>query len=261
MVIAAQTVGAIHMIPGHGHGTGHPHAIPQYSTKGTLTPRLLLGDISNFTDQTIPFLRAFKFPETWTAISSINIIPNLSPTSEYRTAPGTLFYPDPAKRIFSVSIEFELDVIGPNQPGQIMIVLEESSLRPAMRNEPPTLTWPQWEQWCIVNNISDQAHCFKVVGRRLMYLQSIGKAHTAQTSRLYTVEFKPPGPSRHQSTPIYHHAGGPPMLCPSRAAALIKHRTTPSPRNNAMDVYNINMFDASEDSIVLYDVSLLPIVS
>lgn len=226
---------------------GHLHSIPQYSTKGTLTPRLLLGDISNFEDLTVPFLRAFKFPETWTAISSINIIPNLSPTSEHRTAPGTLFYPDPAKRIFAVTVEFDRCV---NQPSQIMI-LEESSLRPAMRTEPPTLTWPQWKHWCIVNNISDQADCFKVVGRRLMYLQPIGD--TATKSRLYTIEFKPPGPSRYQSTPLYHHGEGPPILCPSRGAALIKHRTTPSPKSNAMDVYNITMFDASEDSIVLYD--------
>lgn len=255
IVIAAQTAGVTHMIPGHAHGIGHLHNHLHYSTKGTLTPRLLLGDISNFADPTIPFQRAFKFPENWTAISSINIIPNVSPSSEQRTAPGTLFYPDPAMRVFVVSIEFDVYAIGRNQPSNLMIVLEEALLRPAIRNEPSTLLWPQWEQSCIVSNMSDEAYCFKVVGRRLIHLQSIaGKAHNL-TSRLYTVEFKPPNPPRHQSATLYHHAGGPQMLCASREATMVKHRSTPSARTNFIDVYNIAMFDVNEDSIVLYDVS------
>lgn len=253
MVIAAQTAGDTDLIPGYGHGSGHLHGGPYQKTK-TMTPRLLLGDISNSADPTIPVLRVFKFPETWTAISSINIIPNLSSPSESCTAPGTLFYADPAKRIFAVSIEFDPDVIGRNQASHLMVVLEESFFQPAMRNEPMKLGWPQWEHSCIVNNMSDHAYCFKVVGRRLLHLQS-NENLTAPTSRLYTVEFKLPGPSRHHDNQPYHNAAGPPMICPSRGTAMMKNRMSPSVRTNAMEVYNVTLFDASEDSIVLYEVS------
>lgn len=243
ILIAAQSLEITYTPTGYRPGVDHRHAAP-CSSKGPLTPRLLLCDISNFTDASIPCIRVFKFPETWTDISSIDIIPNLSPSSESRTAPGTLFYPDPTRRIFVISIEFDLNAIMFNQSSRVMIILEASFLRPAVRNEPTVLPWLQWEQQCIVHSMSDDAYCFKVVGRRLIHLQSVENAKIP-ASRLYTIEFSPRAAARLQGGPASHLSGAPSAMCSGRGTTLTRSRVAPRVRSNSMDVFNITMFDAT----------------
>jgi hypothetical protein len=223
------------------------------TSKKALTPRLLLCDLSNFADQAFSWLRVYKLPETWNAVSSIDIRPNLSPSSETSTTSGTFFYPDPSSRIAVISIEFDLNAIPVGHSKHIVLVLEESFLGPATRNEPTVLAWSQWGQRCLLQDMSDQIYSFSVIGRRLIH-QETADDLTSPRSRLRTVEFNPQAVGCTQSKPESQPAWG----CSGRGTTLSSctqpGKTFACVRCNSMDVYNATMFGATEDNLVLFHV-------
>jgi hypothetical protein len=223
------------------------------ASKGTLTPRLILCDISNFADRSFLWLRVYKLPETWKALSSIDIRPNLSPIDGTRMTSGTYFYPDPSGRIAVVSVDFNLNEIPVGHSQHIVLVLEESFLRPAMRNEPTVLAWSQWGQRCLLRNISDRVYSYSVIGRRLILLESVEDTISPR-SRLRAIEFNPRSIGYTQS----NLGSQPAWACSSRGTTLSSHiqsgKTPPRVRSNSIDVDDAFMFGATEDNLVLFHV-------
>ena len=234
----------------HRPSLGHRQTAA-WASKGTPSPRLLLCDISNFADQSFLWLRVYKLPETWKALSSIDIRPNLSPSAGTRMTSGTYFYPDPSGRVAVVSVDFNPNAIPAGHSKHIILVLEESFLRPPMRNEPTVLAWSQWGQQCLLRNMPDRVHSFSVIGRRLIHLETVGDA-TNPRSRLRTVEFNPRSANYAQSNlgsqPAWACRG---MTLNNRSQS---GKTPPRVRSNSIDVDDAFMFGATEDNLVLFHV-------
>lgn len=224
-----------------------------HCSKVTLTPRLLLCDISDFTDQSFSWLRVYKFPATWNTLSSIDVRPNLSPSSESSTTPGTFFYSDPSNRIIVISIDFDLNLIPVGHSNHIMLVLEESFLRPATRNEHTVLEWSQWGRFCLIRDMSDQVYSFSVIGRRLLHLETVGDEMNSR-SRLRTVEFNPRAGSNMQNGLVTHPARARSGRGTTLTSCAKLGKASPWGRSNSMDAYNATMFGATEDNLVLFHV-------
>lgn len=131
-----------------------------------------------------------------------------------------------------------------------MLVLEESFLGPAMRNEPSVLAWSQWGQQCLLHDMSDNIDSFSVIGRRLIYLET-AEDTMSPGSRLRTVEFNPQA--------VGCKAGSQPAwACSGRGTTLSSctqpGKAFPRVRSNSMDAYNATMFGATEDNLVLFHV-------
>jgi hypothetical protein len=217
------------------------------TSKETPTPRLLLCDISDFSDQSFSWLRIYKLPETWKALSSIDIRPNHSPISEASTTPGTFFYPDPSSRITVISIDFDLDAIPAGHSKHVMLVLEESFLRPATRDEHIVLAWSQWGQHCLVRDMSERVYSFGVIGRRLLHLETVEDAISPR-SRLRTVEFNLRDTQKGRgSQPAWMRSGRRTLTGCTQPG-----RVFPRARSNSIDVYNATMLGATEDNLVLF---------
>jgi len=222
------------------------------ASKGTLTPRLVLCDIGNFSDRSFSWLRVYKLPETWKTLSSIDIRPNLSPIDGTRVTSGTYFYPDPSGRVAVVSIDFNLNEIPAGHSQHIVLVLEESFLRPAIGNETTVLAWSQWGQYCLLRNISDRVYSYSVIGRRLILLESVEDTISPR-SRLRAIEFNPRSVGYAQS----NLGSQPAWACSSHGTTLssqIQSGKTPRMRSNSIDVDDVFMFGATEDNLVLFRV-------
>lgn len=223
------------------------------TSKKSLTPRLLLCDISNVTDQSFPWLRVYKLPDTWSTLSSIDIRPNLSPSRETNMASGTYFYPDPCSRIAVISIDLGPNSIPSGHSKHVILVLEESFLRPAGHNEPAVLSWSQWGQQCLVRYISDDAYSFSVIGRRLIYLETV-EDKMSPRSRLRTVEFYPRSAGYTQSNHGAQQARARSGRGTVSGSCSQPGKPFPQVGSNSMDVQNATMFGATEDNLVIFHV-------
>lgn len=222
---------------------------------GSGAPRLLLCDIGNFTEHSLLPLRAYKLPEIWNSICSIDIRPNISPSAENRTTPGTLFYHDPSTRILVVSIKFNPGAVPAEHSEHIMLIFQESFLRLSLHNHASVLAWSQWGQHCLLRDISDEAFEFSVVGRRLVQLETIGGPGSLKR-RLRFADFNPRAVNWAHGSPGYHPAWGrsgrgTTLTNDAQSTGLLPHG-----RCYSMDMPKINKFSATEDNLILVEVSL-----
>lgn len=216
--------------------------------KGALTVSLLLGDISNFTDASLHWIRIYRLPETWKFISSIKFDTNLSPNSGSKAPNGTFFYSDPNSRITVLSVVFDPNaVISTKRTStHTMVVIEESLFRPPAHGEPTILTWGEWSQMCLLRDIPDHAYSFKAIGRRLLQLET-GDGPISSRRCLRLTDFNPRVSSYSRGEKNESEARGTSF----RPQGKLLNYT----RSRSMCLDGTIDLDATEDNLVFYEVS------
>lgn len=198
---------------------------------------------------------SYDLPESWKAISFLQICPNTSLKPNVTPATGTFFHSDPCQRATVILVEFPSHSIPAGCSKKVALVMKESLFQPPSVGD-GTLSWEEWQDRCTVIHLPDdsEAHAFGVVGRKLVFFQSVGEENCVadSRSRLHVLDFNDyaaeclrsiaPRSSAWSWNEKWATAS---KLFKAGAAEFIKTSTT--------QVQSITWVDATEDAVILYN--------
>jgi len=226
-----------------------------------MAPILAVHSVTNLRDSESTLLRVYHLPESWSNAVCIQIEPNTSPKCESHVMAGTFFYPDPASRIFVVSATFHSGKVPVSYAPRSVLIARESVFK-SSEPGPFDVSWNRWSRHCIIRDLSNAAHSFRVIGSRILFSEFVdGKLHShVPRSRLRLIDFNP-----HAIECIRPNArSAAPWTWMGRwttITAVEPIRNLPHIRTWTVDSYEISKFYATEDNLVLLLVSACPITT
>lgn len=169
--------------------------------------------------------------------------------------PGTLFHSDPSCRLTAVLLEFQPHSIPSGCSRKIAIVLDQSKLT-LVEERFDTVRWEDWQHQCMVLNLPDRADAVQLCGRRLTFFENLKDTVATAvdpTSRVHVLDLNPQMADFLWSLSCTN----PPWRWRDTLTALstvFVHRGSRYVRTSTVDTVNMTWMDATEDSLVLYDV-------
>lgn len=190
---------------------------------------------------------SYDFPESWKAISFLNICPNTSLKPNVAPPTGTFFHFDPSQRATVILVEFPSHSIPAGCSKKVALVMKESFFQPP-RPGYKTLSWEEWQDHCTVVHLPDdsEAHAFEVVGRKLVFFQSAGVVN-----RLHVLDFNDYAAECLRSIAPLSSTWSRNGEC-ATTSKIFKAGPTDFIRTSTQ-VQRITWVNATEDAVVLYN--------
>jgi hypothetical protein len=197
---------------------------------------------------------SYDLPETWKAISFLKICPNASLKPNVAPPTGTFFHSDPSQRVAVIFVEFASHSIPAGCSKKMALVVKESLFQPPGLGD-RTLPWEEWHDRCTVIHLPDDsdAHAFDVVGRKLVFFQSVGEENWVadSRSRLHVLDF-----NDYAAECLRSIAPRSPAWSWNEkwatASKICKAGTAEFIRTSTTQVQSITWVDATEDAVILY---------
>ncbi|KAI6041311.1 hypothetical protein EDC04DRAFT_2670303 [Pisolithus marmoratus] len=224
--------------------------------KGKRSPQISVYEICHGPERSpiLPCARSYEFPECWRAVSFVQLCPNTSAKMISPPAPGTLFDNDPRLRLIAVTLDFPLHSKPRGFSRKVVVVIDESRLVPADDGE-EVVRWPDWQEYCMILNLPDQADGVQLCGRRLVFFENVQKsAGSSQgpSSRVHSLDLDP-----HTAPYLWSLARqSPPWRWQASVSTVFVHRGSRFVRTSTSNTHNLTWMDVTEDGLILYHVRL-----
>ena len=230
--------------------------LQQPTSSDTRSSNLAVHDIGNLRNSEDAQTRVYQLPDSWSDATSIQIEPNTSPIAESRIVSGTLFYPDPARRIFVVVVTFPLGRIPVDFSPRSVVIVNDSIFKSTIPDGSTDIPWSRWRRHCLIRELSHGARCLHVVGSRLLFSEAApGLKNSPHTSRscVRSIDFNPHAAECIQSSTRSRAPWT--WVGPwTTITAVETHRYLPHVRTRTADSYEISKFYATEDNLILLKV-------
>ncbi|KAJ8586697.1 hypothetical protein M405DRAFT_864367 [Rhizopogon salebrosus TDB-379] len=221
--------------------------------RGKRSPQITIHHIPDGRRLRSPQVISYDLPKSWRAISFLQLCPNSSLKPNVSPPAGTFFYSDPSQRATVILVEFPSHSIPPGCSRKMALVTKESFFEPPSLGD-KTLSWEEWQDHCLLVHLPDEAHTFKVVGRKLVFLQSLREQNCVADarSRLHVLDFNDYAAeclrclSPRSSTRSWNGKWG-------TASQILRLGASEFVRTSTTQVQDITWIDATEDAIVLYN--------
>lgn len=190
--------------------------------------------------------REYELPDIW-ANSILGFGRNAAATTDRSTSKTAMFYCDPSARVLLMTAKPAIPGEGPSH----WLFISESYFKPPSRKNPhPYINWTQWSQFCVIRDVPTQIVAEpRVIGTRVIYLETERVSRVEYRSRLGVIDFAPyPETSACQPNRAWTLIGSRTSLSPSETERVIPVTTT--------DGMKVEGFCATEDNIVLLFVGL-----
>ena len=192
--------------------------------------------------------REYELPDSWSA-SVIGFSPNTSPLTDRATSSEAMFYCDPSNRVLLLAVRSLSQAGAP--PIRSWVIIHESYFKTPMRRDHLRVPWAQWNQYCLIRDVSPMVQDPHVVGSKVVFLDAAhaslrsGSRPGGYCSRLNIIDF----------TPFPHHEA----RRQSRAWSWIGQRTSLVPDEVMREVPSktvegrqLEHIRVTEDNIVLF---------
>ncbi|KAG0709414.1 hypothetical protein DFH29DRAFT_888300 [Suillus ampliporus] len=221
--------------------------------RGKRSPQLAIHHIPDTRRLRASRVISYDLPESWKAISFLQLCPNTSLKPDVTPLTGTFFHSDPSQRATVILVEFPSHSIPAGCSKKVALVMKESLFElPCLGDR--TLSWEEWQDCCTVIHLPDEAHAFEVVGRKLVFFQSVGEENCAtdSRSRLHVLDFNDYAAECLRSIAPRSSAWSWNGKWDT-ASKILKVGATEFVRTSTTQVQNITWVDATEDAVVLYN--------
>ena len=209
--------------------------------------RLAIHSLRNLMDAEAERICTYELPVYWNH-ATVDIRPNTSPISESHVASGTMFYPDPARRIVVLVAVFSLEDPPLELCRRELIVLREKSLRTNDLGCSTNVPWDRWSPYCYHSDISPSNRPPHVVGTRIFYLEDVPvPRHSLRRRHVHLLDFNPYAPIQHNTAPRMVQGLGPWRTVTTEE----RHRALPCIRTRTLDHYEISELYATADNLIL----------
>jgi hypothetical protein len=216
---------------------------PSHLTKeGATAPILAIHSLSNLRDSEASQLRVYHLLDSWSNAVSIRIEQNTSPNCDSHVAPGTLFYPDPACRIFVLTAIFR---------SEWSVLITHQSVFRSPDSGPFEVPWTRWRRHCLIRDLSHAAHSLRVVGSRILFAElGAPTPSNIPRSRVRLIDFGPHAiecirPSGRSIAP-WTWVGRWTTTTSAESKGTLPHIGT-----RTTDSYEMTKFFATEDNLIL----------
>lgn len=199
---------------------------------------------------------SYDLPESWKAISFLQICPNTSLKPNVTPPAGTFFYSDPSQRATVILVEFPSHSIPARCSKKVALVMKESLFQPPSLGD-RSLPWEEWQDHCTVIHLPDDSHAFEVVGRKLVFFQSVSEENFVadSRSRLHVLDL-----NDHAAECLRSIA---PLSSTwswnekwATASKIFKAGAAEFIRTSTTQVQSITWVGATEDAVILYNVRI-----
>ena len=222
--------------------------------RGKRSPQIIIHHIPDGRRLRPPQVISYDLPESWKAVSFLQLCPNSSLKPNVSPPPGTFFYSDPSQRAIVILVEFPSHSTPPGSSKKVALVVKESFFKPPALGD-KTVSWEEWQDHCMVIHLPDEAHACRVVGRKLVFLQSVREQNSVADSRgrLHVLDFNDYAAEclrcfvPRSSSRAWNGKWG-------TAGQIVKFGSFEFVRTSTTQVQDITWVDATEDGVVLYNV-------
>lgn len=197
--------------------------------------------------------REYELPDAWSN-AIIGFSPNTSPIADRSSSSEAMFYPDPSHRVFVLTARSppEAGV----HPTRNWLIINESYFRPTSRKDRLKVPWNQWNQYCLIRDISPSVRGPHVMGNRVLFAESAsvhsGGTHlSGYAPRLNVIDFAPYPDSECRQSRAWSLIGQRSVLVPNESSREVPPKTVDGRRIDDMRV--------TEDNIILFLVSHSPL--
>ena len=227
--------------------------------RGKRPPQISVCNIQRGREHSIPRIRSYEFPESWSTVSFLQQCPNSSSKDTAPPLPGTLFCNDPSLRLTAVTFEFAHHARPAGCSRKVVVVIGESKLESADAGE-EVVRWEEWQDLCMVLNLPDHADAVQLAGRRLVFFEHVKNDDASSrdpSSRVHSLDLNPYiarylwSLSRRNPPWRWQESW-------TSISTVFDHRGSRYVRTSTAGTHHLTWIDTTEDSLVLYDVSFHP---
>ncbi|KAL4072789.1 hypothetical protein V8B97DRAFT_2006056 [Scleroderma yunnanense] len=219
--------------------------------RGKRPPQIGVYEIHRGREHSVPRIRSYEFPESWSTVSFLQQCPNSSSKEIASPPPGTLFYNDPCLRLTAVTFEFPHHARPAGCSRKVVVVINESKLEPAGDGE-EVVRWEDWMEHCMVLNLPDDADAVQLAGRRLVFFENSATSTRDSSSRIHVLDLNP-----HIARYLWTLSRqNPPWRWQESwgsISTVFDHRGSQYVRTSTVGTHSLTWMDTTEDSLVLYD--------
>lgn len=222
--------------------------------RGKRSPQITIHHIQDGRGLRSPRVISYDFPGSWKAISFLHICPNTSLKPNVAPPTGTFFHFDPSQRTTVILVEFPSHSIPAGCSKKVALVMKESLFQPPSPGD-KTLSWEEWQDRCMMIHLPDdsEAHAFEVVGRKLVFFQSVSEESCVadSRSRLHVLDFNDYAAECLRS--IAPRSAWSWNEKWATASKIFKAGAADFIRTSTTQVQSITWVNATEDAVVLYN--------
>jgi len=192
----------------------------------------------------------YELPPSWNG-ATVQIKTNTSPVSETPVASGTLFYPDPTRRIVVLAAVVSSSDKPCFKPScRELIVVHEKFLSAISLPGVSNIPWDQWDQGCFFGMISPSNSPVHVLGTRVLYLEDVSVARNLFRRNIHVLDFNPDADRRCSASTLRR-------IGLWKTVTTKEHRNIPYFRTRTQEPQEISDFFATPDNLILLVVCYL----